>query len=387
MDEVIITFGTHAFTLRDCLIAAGIAGLLLLLLLVINTSRANRQRSLEAAEAAERAHEFDDKVAELNRLQSELSGRLKTMAEVFGGRQSDLTQAVAERLDSLRSSVGAGLLQSSEKQNENLQKLNERLAVIDAAQTRLGDLTSEVLILKDVLANKQARGAYGQGRMEAIIKDALPSSAYTLQATLANRTRPDCLIHLPGDERPLAIDAKFPLEGFTALREAQTDEAKLAADRRVRNDLGVHIKDIAEKYVRGGETQDMALLFVPSEALYADLCEKFEDIIQKAHRARVIIVSPSLLMMAVQVIQTLVRDSRMRDQAREIQIEVERLLEDVRRVQDRAGKLETHFRQAQEDVAGLVTSADKVNRRGERIGALDFSEEPQRGLPLQRAAE
>jgi DNA recombination protein RmuC len=387
MDQVIITFGTHAFTLRDCLIAAGGVGLLLLLMLVISTWRANRQRILEAAEASERAHEFDDKVAELNRLQSELSGRMQTMAEVFGGRQSDLTQAVADRLDSLRSSVGQGLQQTSEKQSENLQKLNERLAVIDAAQTRLGDLTSEVLILKDVLANKQARGAYGQGRMEAIIRDGLPSSAFTFQATLANKTRPDCLIHLPGDERPMAVDAKFPLEGFTALREAQSDEAKLAAERRVRNDLGVHIKDIAEKYVRGGETQDMALLFVPSEALYADLCEKFEDIVQRAHRARVIIVSPSLLMMAIQVIQTLVRDSQMRDQARTIQIEVERLLEDVRRVQERALKLEGHFRQAQEDVAGVVTSAEKVSRRGERIGALDFSDEAQRALPLARAAE
>jgi DNA recombination protein RmuC len=387
MDDVIITVGQFAFTLRDMLVGASLVALSLLMMLVIGTMRANRQRVLEAAAATEQAQAFGDKVTELNRLQAELAGRMQTMAEMVGGRQSDMTKAVSERLDHLRMSMGQGMAQTAEKQAEQLQKLGERLAVIDAAQARLGDLTSEVLVLKDVLANKQARGAYGQGRMEAIIRDGLPSSSFTFQATLANRTRPDCLIHLPGDERPMAVDAKFPLEGFTAYREAQSEEARLAADRRVRHDLGIHIKDIAEKYVRSGETQDMALLFVPSEAIYADLCEKFEDIVQRAHRARVVIVSPSLLMMAVQVIQTLVRDSRMRDQAREIQTEVEKLLDDVRRVQERAAKLETHFRQAQEDVAGLITSSDKVNRRGERIAGLDFSEEAQRALPLVRAAE
>jgi DNA recombination protein RmuC len=368
------------------LIGGAAAGLALLVLLVIATMRANRQRVLEAADAARRSYEFTERVAELNRMQAELSGRLQTMGETLGGRQSELNKAVADRLDHLRHSVGLGLQQTAEKQFENLQKLNERLAVIDAAQTRLGDLTSEVLVLKDVLANKQARGAYGQGRMEAIIRDGLPGGAFTFQATLSNRSRPDCLIHLPGDERPLAVDAKFPLEAFSALREAQGEEARLAAERRVRADLGVHIRDIADKYVRGGETQDLALMFVPSEALYADLCESFEDVVQRAHRARVIIVSPSLLMMAVQVIQALVRDSRMRDQAREIQTEVGRLLDDVRRVQERAGKLETHFRQAQEDVSGLVTSAEKVGRRGERIVALEFEEN---GAPsvLPRAAE
>jgi DNA recombination protein RmuC len=386
MDEAVLSVGSQVFALRDILVGSAALALALLIILVIATLRANRQRQAEAADAALRAEEFDSRVAELNRMQAELSGRLQSMTEVFGGRQSDMTKTVADRLDHLRHSVGAGLQQSAEKQFENLQKLNERLAVIDAAQTRLTDLTSEVLVLKDVLANKQARGAYGQGRLEAIIRDGLPASAYSFQAMLSNRSRPDCLIHLPGDDKPLAIDAKFPLEAFTALREAQGDEGRAAAERRVRHDLSVHIRDIAEKYVRGGETQDLAMLFVPSEALYADLCEKFEDVVQRAHRARVIIVSPSLLMMAVQVIQALVRDGRMRDQAREIQNEVHKLLDDVRRVQERAGKLDMHFRQAQEDVAGVITSADKVNRRSERIMALEFSEDGKPPL-LARAAE
>ncbi len=291
MQQVILTIGSRPVTLEEAVLFGAALALLLLFALVWTTIRANRERQLEAAEAAERAREFDDKVAAMNKLQAELSGRLQAMADMVGGRQSDLTHTVGERLDSLRHAMGQGLQATAEKQAENLSRLNERLAVIDAAQNRLSVLTSEVLVLKDVLANKQARGAFGQGRMEAIIKDGLPSAAYTFQATLANRSRPDCLIHLPGDDRALVVDAKFPLEGFTALREASSDEGKLAAERRVRHDLGVHIKDIAEKYVRSGETQDLALLFVPSEALYADLCEKFEDIVQRAHRARVVIVS------------------------------------------------------------------------------------------------
>jgi DNA recombination protein RmuC len=382
MDTVVLTIGQRAFTLGEVTLAGGALGLLLLLLLLIGQRRANRERLLEAVGAAERAREADDKLAEVNRLQAELSGRLQTVAEVFGGRQADLTRQMSERMDGLRAALGQGLQQTGEKTAEHLSKLSERLAVIDQAQNQLGALASEMVALKDVLSNKQARGAYGQGRMEAIIRDALPSNAFTFQATLSNRTRPDCLIHLPGDERPLAVDAKFPLEAFSALRESHSDEARAVAERRVRQDVSLHIRDIAEKYVGSGETQDMALLFVPSEALYADLMEHFEDVIQKAHRARVIIVSPSLLMLAIQVVQALVRDARMREQARTIQVEVSKLIDDVRRLQERAGKLETHFRQAQEDIAGVMTSADKIGRRGEKIEQLEF-EESQGNLALQ----
>jgi DNA recombination protein RmuC len=322
-------------------------------------------------------------------LQAEVTGRLATMADVLGSRQADLARAVSERLDQVGHRVGQGLEQQAVKTHESLAKLGERLAVIDRAQANLSDLTNEVLILKDILANKQTRGAFGQGRMEAIIRDGLPASAYTFQATLSGNRRPDCLIHLPGDNLPLAIDAKFPLEGFQAIETAVSDEARAQAERQVRTDLGKHINDIAARYLVPGETQDIALLFIPSESLYANIAERFEDLIQKAHRTRIIIVSPSLLMMAIQVIQALVRDQRMREQAGVIQKEVGLLLDDVRRLQDRSSKLETHFRQAQEDVAGIATSADKITRRGSRIEALEFSEErkPEAAAPALRAAE
>jgi DNA recombination protein RmuC len=380
MQETVLIIAGHVVTLQDALVYGAVLSLVLLVLLVWLNARGASQRAIEAATAAERAREMDDKIATLNQLQAEMTGRIQTFTDVLGARQNDLARVVVERLDSVRTSVGQGLSQQAEKTYENLSKLNERLAVIDAAQNNLAGLTSEVLGLKDMLSNKQARGAYGQGRMEAIVRDGLPSSAFTFQATLSNRLRPDCVIHLPGDSRPLAIDAKFPLEGFTALRQAGNEEARIAAGRRVKQDVGQHIKDVADKYLIAGETQDLALLFVPSEAVYADLCEHFDDLVQRAHRMRVLIVSPSLLMMAIQVMQAIVRDARMRDQARVIQTEVARIIEDVRRLQERTLKLDTHFRQAQEDVAGILVSSDKISKRGERIESLEF-EQPASPVP------
>src|SRR5208282_1636843 len=167
--------------------------------------------------------------------------------EWLGSRQTDLARLVADRLDSVGSRLGTGLENQAQTTAENLGKLNERLAVIDAAQARLTEMTREVVSLKDILANKQARGAFGQGRMEAIVRDGLPANAYDFQFTLSNKTRPDCVIHLPGDSRPMAVDAKFPLEAFSLLKDARSDEARRAAQARVRGDVGKHVKDIAER--------------------------------------------------------------------------------------------------------------------------------------------
>jgi DNA recombination protein RmuC len=218
------------------------------------------------------------------------------------------------------------------------------------------------------------------------VRDGLPAGAYDFQFTLSNRTRPDCVIRLPGDARPLAIDAKFPLEAFTLFRAARDDEARKSAIARVRADVGKHVKDIAERYLLPGETQDIALMFVPAESVYSDLIEHFDEIVQKAHRARVVIVSPSLMMMAIEVTQTLVRDARVRDEARAIQGEVGKLLKDIAALVERAAKLETHFRQAQEDVGQIAVSAEKIARRGGAIEAMDFSRGGDEAAPQLRLA-
>jgi DNA recombination protein RmuC len=375
MSQTLIFLGSAPVSFGEALaVAAGLIALLLLCL-VVGLARACGHRLRDRATAEERQCELEQRMAELARSGAELNGRLQNMAESFSSRQSDLVRVMADRLDNVSARVGAGIESAAQTTGANLNKLNERLALIDAAQARLNGLSQEVISLKDILANKQTRGAFGQGRMEAIVRDGLPSGAYDFQFTLSNKSRPDCVIRLPGDARLMAVDAKFPLEAFSLLKDARSDEARKAAAVRVRTDVGKHVKDIVDRYLLPGETQDIAVMFVPSESVYSDLVEHFDDVVQKAHRGKVIIVSPSLLMMAIQVMQTIVRDARMRDQAHVIQAEVGKLLEDVRRLAERTAKLDSHFRQAQDDVAQIVVSSEKIARRGERIEALEFSQE------------
>jgi DNA recombination protein RmuC len=374
MNQVLVAVGGVPLTFGAALAGAlaTIAALLATLLVALARGSGARRRESEAAQARQR--ELEARIAALAQASAELGGRLGSMSEWLGSRQADLARLVAERLDNVGQRVGAGLENAAQTTGANLAKLNERLAVIDAAQARMVGMTEEVVSLKDILANKQTRGAFGQGRMEAIVADGLPAGAYEFQATLSNKSRPDCVIRLPGDTRLLAVDAKFPLEAFTLFNDARDEDARKAAASRVRVDVGKHVKDIAERYLVPGETQDVALMFVPSESIYSDLIEHFDDVAQKAHRARVVIVSPSLMMMAIQVAQAILRDQRMRDQAHAVHAEVGKLVNDVRLLAERAAKLEAHFRQAQEDVGHIAASAEKVSRRAARIDAIEFDD-------------
>jgi len=374
MDRLLFEFNGTPILVLHAILAGLVLGLLLLALMA---------RALLAA--SDRQAGFDAQMAALARNNAEMSGRMQTLAEILGGRQVDFARAVAEKLDSSAHRVSERLETSTRATLENLGALNERLAVIDAAQARLTGLTQEVVGLKDILANKQARGAFGQGRMEAIVRDALPAASYFFQHTLSTGVRPDCAIRLPGDDRLLAVDAKFPLEAFLALKEAASEAEKKAAQAQVRAALGKHVKDMAERYLLPGETQDVAIMFVPSESLFAELNEFFEDVIQKAHRARILIVSPSLLMMAIQVMQAIVRDARVREQAHEIQAETRRLVEDVVRLRQRVLKLDGHLRQTQEDVAQILISTEKIARRGERIDQIDCATPPEKADLLTAA--
>jgi DNA recombination protein RmuC len=320
--------------------------------------------------------EFEERMGELARIQAETAGRVLAMGEVLSGRQSELARAVSERLDAVTHRLGQSMQQQTQHTVQNLQKLNERLAVIDGAQKNITDLASQVTSLREVLANKQARGAFGQGRMEAIVQDGLPKGSFEFQFTLSNGRRPDCVVFLPADERPLVIDAKFPLEAISALRDARSDEQKKAAGQRLRQDVTRHFTDIAERYLIPGETQDLALMFVPSESVYAELHDGFDDLIQKAYRAQVVLVSPSLLMLAIQVMQQILKDSRMREAAHEIRTEVGHLMNDLGRLRERVLNLQKHFGQANEDVAQILTSADKIAKRGGRIETLEFDDAP-----------
>src|ERR1700756_2937838 len=266
-------------------------------------------------------------VAELLQAQRDGAARLEAMIKMLADRQSQVQHAVNERLDSVSHRLRGSLQKTTQHTAENLHKLHERLAVIDNAQKNIAALATEVTSLQGVLANKQSRGAFGQLRMEAIIQDGLPKGAYEFQHTLSNRTRPDCCVFLP-DKRPMAIDAKFPLEAVTAYRDAKSDDERKAAAQRLRSDVNKHVADVAEKYLIPGETYEVALMFVPSESVYAELYEGFDDLVQKAYRAGVVMVSPSLLMLAIQVMQQILKDARMREAADLIHAEVGRMMGD-----------------------------------------------------------
>jgi DNA recombination protein RmuC len=337
-------------------------------------ARASRVRSVEAARQAARGEEIEARMAELARIQADTAGRIHMLGEALGGRQAELSRMLAERLDAVTHRVGQSMEATTRHTVESLRHLHERLAVIDNAQKNLTDLSTQVTSLREVLANKQARGAFGQGRMEAIVRDGLPKGAFEFQFTLSNRTRPDCAVFLPGDPRPIVIDAKFPLEAITAFRQATTEEDRKQAAQRLRQDVLRHVGDIAERYLIPGETQEIALMFVPAESVYAELYDGFDDVIQKAYRAQVVLVSPSLLMLAIQVMQQISKDARMREAAQEIRTEVGHLMGDVDRLRERVLKLQQHFGQATDDVAQILISADKITKRGGRIEALEFED-------------
>lgn len=368
----------HMVTLGESLLAALTALMLIVVWLGVSLARTSRRRATAEADAAERTAKAEARLAEILKAQSEMQGRMGAMAELFGARQAELNQSIGQRIDGMTQRLGSSITEQTRSTHENLSKLQERLAVIDTAQNNIQSLARDVVGLQAILSNKQTRGAFGQSRMETIIKDGLPIGAFRFQPTLTNGMRPDCTIAMPNSAPDLVIDAKFPLEAWNAMREAEAEgsgeQAAQSAQQRFRRDIEVHIRDISDKYLIAGETQDTAFLFVPSESIFAEIHERFEAIVHKAQRSRVVIVSPSLLMLSIQVIQALLKDARMREQAHLIQGEVIRLMEDVSRLDDRVRKLQAHFSMAQKDVDLILTSSDKLTRRGAKIEALEFAQ-------------
>lgn len=358
------------------LLAAGLLAIFGLL-----SARRSHARQREAAAMAEL------RFAELLRAQTETQGRVAAMADVFGSKQSETNQAINARLDGLTQRLGQSISEQTRATHENLRRLQERLAVIDNAQTNIQSLAKDVVGLQAILSNKQTRGAFGQSRMETIIADAMPPGAYQFQAQLSNGVRPDCTIRMPNGQPPLVVDAKFPLEAWNAMSDGRSPEAAKLAAQQFRRDMEVHIRDISEKYLLAGETQDTAFLFVPSESIFASIHENFEPVVQRAHRARIVIVSPSLLMLSVQVLQALLKDQRMREQAHVIQGEVIRLMDDLTRLDDRVRKLHGHFTSAQKDVDLILTSTEKLARRGARIGDMEFEAVSELSQPKEKTAE
>jgi len=378
--------GETTVTMGQLLIGLAVAVVLAFVGLGWALLRASRARAEAAIDAADQARDMERQMAGILQAQAEMQGRLGAVADVFGARQAELTQSLGQRLDAMTGRIGQTMSEQTRSTHDSLAKLQERLAVIDTAQNNIQSLAGQVVQLQAILSNKQTRGAFGQSRMEAIVADGLPSGAFEFQATLSNGSRPDCLIRMPNGAPQLAIDAKFPLEAYNAIRSGEGAEAQRAAAQAFRRDVEVHIRDIAEKYLIAGETQDTAFMFVPSESVFAEIHENFGPIIQRAHRSRIVIVSPSLLMLSIQVMQAILKDARMREQAHLIQGEVVHLMQDVQRLDERVRKLQSHFGQASRDIDDILVSSSKVTKRGQKIEALEFAGAPAEQAETEEAA-
>ena len=321
-----------------------------------------------------------------------LAGRLAQMAEGQAAQQAQLAErlqgqeraislAVEERLNAFSKRIGERMSESATKSQETLTDLRERLAVIDKAQQNITELSTQVVGLQDILANKQARGAFGEIQLQDIVETILPPSAYSFQAPLGDGRRADCLLKLPNPPGPIAIDAKFPLESYRALQDARDDTARVQAARAFAADVRRHIQAIAEKYIVPGETAESALMFLPSEAVYAELHARFGPVVEESYRARVWIVSPTTLMATLNTVRAVLKDVRMREQAGVIQAEVAVLLKDVGRLDERVGKLQRHFEQAGEDLRQIRISSEKVTKRAERIEELELDDPVTEAIP------
>jgi DNA recombination protein RmuC len=370
---MITLFGqTFSWNDPEILIIGG-AILTLVLLLVLILRAAGRSGDMAAPLMAELGW-MSQRVQALSDGQERLAGGLHHVSENQAVSQSAMLQLMEKRLTEVQRSMGEALTGTSQRTATSLGELQQRLATIDKAQANIEKLSGNVLSLQDILANKQARGAFGEIQLNDIVQKALPSDAYTMQATLSNGKRADCLIHLPNPPGPIVIDAKFPLEAYEALRRAKTPAEVQTAATQLRTSVRLHIKAIAEKYILDGETADGALMFLPSEAVYAELHANFPEVVRDGFAVKVWIVSPTTCMATLNTMRAVLKDARMREQAGAIRATLRQLHRDVELVVERVDKLSTHFNQARADLDGISTAAERAGKRAARLDNFDFEE-------------
>ena len=306
--------------------------------------------------------------------QERLSGGLHHVAEANAKAQTNMLALMEQRLAQVQQQLSENMHGSARRTAQSLGDLQQRLATIDKAQENITKLSGDVLSLQDILSNKQTRGAFGEIQLHDIVIKALPQDSFTMQATLSNGRRADCIIHLPNPPGPIAIDSKFPLEAYEAMRRASTEADLAEAARQFRTALRKHIKDISEKYIIEGETADGALMFLPSEAVYAEIHANFPDLVRESFAARVWIVSPTTCMATLNTMRAILKDARMRAQAGSIRRELGLLYQDVDRLGTRVENLDRHFGQAAKDLSEIKISSEKAGRRARRLDNFDFEE-------------
>lgn len=376
-------------------IAAALVALLVVILLIMAVRRAGKSTDTVQFVATQLGRLSQD-VNALGQGQHQLAGNIQTVSDAQANAQVKVVQTMEARLAEVQAQMAERLADnaiksarslsdlqermkdtlagSSEKTTKSLTELQERLATIDKAQTNIEKLSGDVLSLQDILSNKQRRGMFGEIQLTDIVSKALPTDSYALQYTLSNGKRADCLVHLPNPPGPIVIDAKFPFEAYESYAAADTPELQKVALRDLGNNVRKHIKDISERYIIEGETADGAIMFLPSEAVYAELHARLPDVVRAGFDARVWIVSPTTCMATLNTMRAILKDARMREQTGEIRKALRMLHRDVEIIGEKAGKLETHLRQAGDDVSGVLTAATRAGKRADRLDNFDFEE-------------
>jgi len=372
-----IQIGENSYSLSDPVVLAALIGaglLVLVFVLLIMAVRAAGRSARMTEPLAQQVSQLGQSVQSLSDGQHQLAGGLNHVSEAQAAAQSNMLQLMEKRLSQVSGQMTENLQGSARRTAQSLGELQQRLTAIDKAQDNITKLSGDVLSLQDILSNKQTRGAFGEIQLTDIVSKALPSDSYTLQATLSNGRRADCLIHLPNPPGPICVDSKFPLEAYEALRRANTDWELNEAAKFLRTSVRKHIKDISEKYILDGETADGALMFLPSEAVYAELHANFPELVRDGFAARVWIVSPTTCMATLNTMRAILKDARMREQAGAIRRELGLLFADVDRLGTRVENLDRHFNQAAKDISDIKISADKAGKRARRLDNFDFEE-------------
>ncbi len=373
--EPLISYSGLELTLVEIILGAAMLLLGALITLIFARRGSGAVQKQMEAQAAQREAKLENHLAQMTERQTELQGRLAQMAEDSATRETQLRESLDSRLNTVSERVGKSLSDTQDRNSANLKQLHERLALIDRAQKNIETLSGEVSGLQSLLSNKQSRGAFGEKQMQDLIANYLPKNGYSFQHTLSNGKRVDALIHLPGDQGDVAIDSKFPMEAWRRLTEADNTPAEAMAAKEFARDVLVHIKAVAEKYLIFGETHDVAMLFLPSEAIYAELHANFPHVIEKGFSQKVMIVSPTTFMATLHTMRAVMKDAAMREQAHIIQREVGAMAKDVSLLDDRVAKLQTHFNQSTEDIRKIRISTEKITKRADKIESLDVQEE------------
>ena len=388
-----------SYEFSDPVVIAALCGagvLVFILILLVMAVRAARDSARLAAPLSQQMGVLGQHVQQLGMGQEQLRGGLQTVSDTQANAQSQVIQTMELRLSAVQQQMNDRLADNAAKSaralndmqermretlhgnskqtTTSLTQLQERLATIDKAQENITKLSGDVLSLQDILSNKQTRGAFGEIQLHDIVSKALPKDSYALQATLSNGKRADCLIHLPNPPGPIVIDSKFPLEAYEALRKANTDWEVNEAAKAMRVAVKAHIRAISEKYILEGETADGALMFLPSEAVYAELHANFPELVREGFAARVWIVSPTTCMATLNTMRAILKDARMREQAGAIRTTLKHLHRDVELVVERVGKLDTHFNQARADLDSINTAAERAGKRAARLDNFDFED-------------